>query len=244
MIDPKLIELDLAPLKSDFYVHVYNHNKTIVTITPYVSDLLVVGGYICVIEDIKRKLTEKFEMSDMGDVSLALRTQFTRNRENGTLTITHEEYTKSIIARFGMEKCKPVNTPGSGSELSTEQQEETLLNDEETQRSQAITDSARYPAQITRFIVMYASYQLARAMSKPAKVHMGAAKHLLRYLAETTAFNITCKRGGFKLTAFSGANCGNKQENGKSTGVYGPCEFQVGNSKTNSDVYYEGITHG
>ena len=37
---------------------------------------------------------------------------------------------------------------------------------------------------------MYSSGQLARAMSRPAKVHMGAAKHLLRYLAGTTDLTI------------------------------------------------------
>ena len=49
---------------------------------------------------------------------------------------------------------------------------------------------------------MYSSSQLARAISRPAKVHMGAAKHLLRYLAGTTDFTIVCKKGGFKLNAF------------------------------------------
>ena len=41
---------------------------------------------------------------------------------------------------------------------------------------------------------MYSSGQLARAMSRPAKVHMGAAKHLLRYLAGTTDFTIVYKK--------------------------------------------------
>ena len=46
-------------------------------------------------------------------------------------------------------------------------------------------------------------------MSKPSKAHMGAAKHLLRYLAGSTDFSITYKQGGFKLAAFSDANWGN-----------------------------------
>ena len=64
---------------------------------------------------------------------------------------------------------------------------------------------------------MYSSSQLARAMSRPAKVYMGAAKHLLRYLAGTTDFTIACKKGSFKLTAFSDSNWGNNPDNGKST---------------------------
>ena len=63
---------------------------------------------------------------------------------------------------------------------------------------------------------------------------MGAAKHLLRYLAGSTDFSITYKQGDFKLTAFSDANCKANPDNGKSTSSYiimffnGPISFKVG----------------
>ena len=122
-----------------------------------------------------------------------------------------QEYTKSILERFGMANCKPVGTPGFGSELSTKQPEEMLLSKEETQRYQAITGSVMYLSQMLRCDIMYSSGQLARAMSRAAKVHMGAAKHLPRYLAETTDFTIVHKKGGSKLTAVSDSNWGNNQ---------------------------------
>ena len=126
---------------------------------------------------------DQFKMTDMGYVSLVLGMQVTRDRQGKTLTISQENYTKSILERFGMADCKPSSTPGFGSELSTKQPEGTLLNKEETQRYQAITGSVMYLAQITRYDIMYSSGQLARAMSRPAKVYMGAAKQSLRYLA-------------------------------------------------------------
>ena len=49
---------------------------------------------------------------------------------------------------------------------------------------------------------------------------MVAAKHTLRYLAGTTDFSITYKRGGFKLAAFSDFNWANNPDNGKSTSSY------------------------
>ena len=88
--------------------------------------------------------------------------------------------------------------------------------------------------QVTRYDIGYAVNQLAWAMSKPSKAHMVAAKHLLRYLAGTTNFAITYKRGGLKLTAFSDANWGNNPDNGKLTSSYiaflsdGPVSFKVG----------------
>ena len=144
----------------------------------------------------------KFKMTDMGDVSLMLGMQITRDWEKKTLTIS-QEYTKSILERFGMANCKPVGTLGFSAELSTKQPEEPLLS-KEIQRYQAITGSAMYLAQILRYI-MYSPGQLARAMSRPAKkVYMGAAKHLLRYPAGTTDFTVVYKKVCFKLTCLLG----------------------------------------
>ena len=168
------------------------------------------------IEKIRIKLMEKFKMTYMGDVSLVLGMQINRDRETKTLTISQEEYTKSILERFGMASCKP----GFGSEPSTKQPEETLLSKEETHSYQAITGSVMYLAQILRYDIMYSSGRLARAMSRPAKVHMGAVKHLLRYLAGTTDFTIVYKKGGFKLTAFSDSNWSNNPDNNKATSCY------------------------
>ena len=41
---------------------------------------------------------------------------------------------------------------------------------------------------------MYATSQLARAMSKTAKVHQGVAKHVLCYLAGTTDISIATRK--------------------------------------------------
>ncbi len=42
-----------------------------------------------------------------------------------------------------------------------------------------------YLAEVLRYDIMYATGQLARAMAKPSKTHMEAAKHALRYLQES-----------------------------------------------------------
>jgi len=219
-IDPELVALGFVPLKSDTCVYIYRKNGVVIILTLYVDDLLLVGADIQVIESIKQKLMKRFKMTDMGDVSLVLGMQVRRDRQQKTITISQENYTRSILEKFGMADCKPVSTPGFGQELSTNQPEQTLLNEEETQRFQAITGSVMYLAQITRYDVMYSTCQLARAMSKPSKVHMGAAKHLLRYLAGTLDFSLVYKKGGFKLTAFSDSNWGNNPDNGKSTSCY------------------------
>ena len=79
-----------------------------------------------------------------------------------------------------MGNCNPAHTPGVGKELSLDHPEENLLNKEDKRRFQAITGSVMYLGQVTRYDIGYAVNQLARAMSKPSKARMAAAKHLLR----------------------------------------------------------------
>ena len=48
--------------------------------------------------------------------------------ENGTLTITQDSYTKSLLERYGMWNCNLRYTPGVGSDLFLDQTDEKLLN--------------------------------------------------------------------------------------------------------------------
>ena len=155
---------------------------------------------------IKQKLMSRFSMTDVGDVSLVLEMGVTRDREKGTATINQETYTKSLLERCDISSSNSTYMPGVGKELLLDQPEERLLSKEEKHRFQAISGSVMYVGQVTRYDILYAVNQLARAMSKPSKAHMATAKHLLRYLAGTVDFAITYKRGGRKVTAFFYAN--------------------------------------
>ena len=49
-------------------------------------------------------------MTDMGDVSMVLGMQITRDREAKTLIISQEQYDRSVPARFDIAKYNPVHT--------------------------------------------------------------------------------------------------------------------------------------
>lgn len=73
-------------------------------------------------------------------------------------------------------------------------------------------------------------------MSKPVKTQTAAAKHNLRYLAGTTDFSITTKKGDFKISIvpFADANWGNNPTNGRPMSSYivmlskAPVSFKMG----------------
>ena len=119
----------------------------------------------------------------------------TRDRGEGAVTITQDNYTKSLLERYGMENCNLRYTPGVGSDLFLNKPEEKLLNKEDTQRFQAITDSVMYLGLVVRYEISYSVNQLTRALPKSSKSHTAVIKHLLRYLAGATGFTVRYKQG-------------------------------------------------
>ena len=56
----------------------------------------------------------KFAVKDLGDVSLILRTQVSRDRLKGTLDVNQGNYVKVILQRYGFVDSRSVSTPGTG----------------------------------------------------------------------------------------------------------------------------------
>ena len=136
----------------------------------------------------------------------------TRDYDKGTLAITQTAYVDNILERSGMQDANAAHTPGYEPELSAEQPEDKLLGAETTKLYQSITGSLLYLAQCTRYDLW-----LTRACSKPAEIHMTAAKHALRYLRGTTDLPIVYKRGQFWMVSYTNASFGANPDNRKST---------------------------
>ena len=102
-------------------MYVYNHEGVKIILTLYVDDLLLTGNNAEAMAMVKSQLKQRFKMTDMGEESLVLGIEIKRDRQLGTLTISQEAYSKSILEKFGMSDCKPTSTPGYDPELSNKQ---------------------------------------------------------------------------------------------------------------------------
>ena len=101
-IDNHLVEIGFKNLTSDPCVYTYSECGAIYILTLYVDDILLLGKDVLVLRRIKQKLTSRFSMTDMRDVSLVLRIGVTRDRAKGTGTIKQEKYTESLMQRYGL----------------------------------------------------------------------------------------------------------------------------------------------
>ena len=119
-MDHHLATIGVRPLKSDPCIYVFEDDTGFVVPTLYVR---MIFSYWA-------RASSSFEMTDMDDVSRVLGTNVTRDSEKGTITIDQKDYTENIVERFGMKGCNPVFTPGAGPELSLNQTEKNLLDEE------------------------------------------------------------------------------------------------------------------
>ncbi len=77
----------------------------------YVDDLLVVGESQKEIDLLKKVLTTRFKMTDLGPVTHYLGLCITRDLDAGTMFLTQETHVQKILDRFGMQNAKGVDTP-------------------------------------------------------------------------------------------------------------------------------------
>ncbi|CAB1109507.1 unnamed protein product [Ectocarpus sp. CCAP 1310/34] len=84
-VDPSLVEIGFVPLKSDTASTSGNNSNAI--------------------SMIKKKLRQRFKMTDMAEVKLVLGMEIKRDRIQGTLTIAQEAYSKSVYLREGIMGC-------------------------------------------------------------------------------------------------------------------------------------------
>ena len=171
-------------------------------------------------EQKNKEIKERFEMTDMGEVSRILGMEVTRDYDEGALTITQTSYVDNILERFRMQDANDAHTPGYMPELSAEQLEDKLLGAETTKLYQSITGDLLYLAQCTRYDLCYAVNQVTRACSKPAEIHMTAANYALRCLRGTADLPIAYKRGQFRVVSYTDASFGANPDNSKSSTGY------------------------
>ena len=80
-----------ARSKWDPCVYVFEDKTGNAILTLYVDDILLLGNNKQLLGKMKNQLMDRFEMTDLGDVSKVLGMNITRDRENGMITIGQKD---------------------------------------------------------------------------------------------------------------------------------------------------------
>jgi len=153
----------------------------------YVDDLIVAGEKLAGVEAVKRFVSAKFEVRDMGEVKDLIGMKVTRNREAMTLTLSNPGHTATLLEAFGKDRATPNKTPmASGVKLTNTG--EGLLP--KGNRYAELVGSLLNLSTTTKPDIAFAVGVLLRFMSCPEEDHMRAAKGVLRYLRGTTRLGV------------------------------------------------------
>jgi hypothetical protein len=172
----------------------------------YVDDFLIATRGLDVMVRAKAAIMTKYKSKDLGEPRKFLGLRITRDRTRRTLRIDQEEYSKSIIKRFGFENTKPRDTPMMpGIQLTTEPQEESL-SAEDGLLYRSMLGSLSYATQGTRGDLAHTTMKLGQFASNPSTQHWQAMDWAYRYLLKTSDYGIVYDGSTFDPHGYTDAD--------------------------------------
>ena len=184
----------------------------------YVDDIIFGSTNQKSCEEFSRVMTQKFEMSMMGELNYFLGFQV-KQLKDGTF-ISQTKYTQDLLKRFGMKDAKPAKTP-MGTDGHTDLNKGGKSVDQKAYRS--MIGSLLYLC-ASRPDIMLSVCMCARFQSDPKECHLVAVKRILRYLVATPCFGIWYPKGStFDLIGYSDSDYAGCKVDRKSTS--GTCQF-------------------
>ena len=200
--------------------------KITMIVAVYVDDTIIMSNDTKTLLAEKRRISERFEMDDRGELHHILGMEVKRDRKNRKMMICQRTYLNDVLDRFGMQNCNPVSTPMEAGKVFTE-----LAENEEPvdiKQYQAAIGSLNYAAIATRPDISTAVGKLSQYMRNPSKDHWAGVKRVLRYIKGTVDHGLTFTfADSFVLHGFSDADWAGCVDSRKSTSGYA---FFLGNA--------------
>ena len=213
-IDSYFQHFGLQHSQSEPSLYVKCEGKNFLFIYLYIDDLIYAGTNLKMVQDFKKVMMTKFEITDFRLMKYFLGFQVKQSR--GGIFILQEKYVENLLKKFKMKDCKPVSTPMALNE-KMQQDDDADMADEKLLRS--LVGSLIYLTN-TRPDIMQ-SVSVLRFMSKPSKVHYAAVKRILRYLQGSKNLGLKyVKELNNKLIGFIDSDWAGSMDDRKSTSRY------------------------
>ena len=197
-------------------MYVKNDGKDMLIVLIWVDDIIIGCSDDKMLKNFKQSLTEKFKMTDLGDIKWFLGMTFECNEE--FIEINQTRYIHKILERFGMSDCYPSKTPCDVSLSNTSHFDSAELTDAKKYRE--MVGSLIYIMIGTRPDLSYVVTKLSQYMSQPNVAHFNAAKRVLKYLKGTADYSLKFHRSDdpILLLGFSDSDWGNSEDRKSITG--------------------------
>nr|GEW42524.1 zinc finger, CCHC-type [Tanacetum cinerariifolium] len=171
-----------------------------VIICLYVDDMLIFGTNQNQVDKIKKFLSSKFSMKDMGEADVILGIKI--KRKNIGIVITQSHYIEKILKKFNRKDCSLVSTPMDPIEKLKPNTGKPV---DQLEYSRAI-GYLMYAMTSTRPDIAYAVGRLSRFTSNPSRQYWQAITRVFKYLKCTMNYGLSYVGYPSVLEAYSYAS--------------------------------------
>lgn len=151
----------------------------------YVDDLLIMGNDLQEIVSVKKFLSERFKMKDMGSDNI-LYLGIAINKVGNKITIDQTEYLEKVLKKFGMAECNSTETPMD----ANFHYDDNKIDLAYEQNCRSLIGSLMYATVGSRPDLAASVYYLSRFQSKPNENLWKSLKRILRYVKGTIHYKL------------------------------------------------------
>jgi hypothetical protein len=162
-----------------FYRRFDDHYAIIIL---YVDDILVASTSVSTVEDVMGRYVNRFKIKRMGPISDYLGITFKYYSKQKIITMNQSVTITKMLQHFDMTNIRPASTPynpdmvmppANGTDLKL------------AKKFRSAIGGLLWIARCSRPDIMFIVGNLSQFQIHPTETHMGAVKHIMRYLAAT-----------------------------------------------------------
>ena len=183
-------------------------------------DIILASNNITAINTVKQELSERFKMDDRGELRWFLGVDFKR-LPDGRYMMSQERYAETVLRRFNMHDCNPVNTPAEkGLQLTEASDEEHQKFVKRNFPYRSAIGSLIYLMAATRPDIAWTVSKLSQFLEKPGIAHISAVKRLMKYIQGTKSYCLIFAPSDGQLIGHIDADWANDPTDRRSTTGY------------------------
>ncbi|RVW94907.1 Retrovirus-related Pol polyprotein from transposon RE1 [Vitis vinifera] len=156
-----------------------SHTGKMAILIVYVDDIILSGNDMEELQNLKKYLSEEFEVKDLGNLKYFLGMEVARSRKG--IVVSQRKYILDLLKETGMLGCKPIDTPMDSQKKLGIEKESTSVD---RGRYQRLVGRLIYLSH-TRLDIGFAVSAVSQFMHSPTEEHMEAVYRILRYLKMT-----------------------------------------------------------
>ena len=176
--------MGFSRLPDDRCIYVKGDSSDFVIVILYVDDIAIGSNKQSHIDSAFAALTDRFMIKRLGPLHNSQYLGMTVNisEDGSTIKMTQPHAIQKLLSKYKLESTTPTKSPFNPKVVLTKDNGDPI-ND--ITRYRSLIGGLFWIARTTRPDIMFTVSVLAQYQAAPTNVHMGAAIHILRYLAGT-----------------------------------------------------------